>query len=93
MQRLFLAASAALALTACGGPDADENPGDLNVVDNVVGPGNVLEPPTGNGSTITPTDNGLTIEFPNGSAGNGAAPAGNSAAPAGNAATPAGNGQ
>ena len=88
MRRIFLAAASVLALAACGGQDADENPGDLNVVDNVVGPGNVFEPPTGNGSTVTPTENGLTIEVP---VGNGAA--GNTAAPAGNATEPAGNGQ
>ena len=89
MRRMLFAAASVLALAACGGPDADENPGDLNVVDNHVGPGNVFEPPTGNGSTITPTENGLTIEFPD----NGAAPAGNAAAPGGNAAQPGGNGQ
>ncbi|HEX8217332.1 MAG TPA: hypothetical protein VF577_07695 [Allosphingosinicella sp.] len=84
MRRILFAAASVLALAACG-PDADENPGDLNVVDNFTGPGNVLEPPTGNGSTVTPTENGLTIEFPAGNeTGNGAAPAGNTTAPPAN---------
>ncbi|HEX9932379.1 MAG TPA: hypothetical protein VGB08_06005 [Allosphingosinicella sp.] len=83
MHRLVLAAASVLtlAVAACDGPDADENPGDLNVVDNHVGPGNVFEPPTGNGSTVTPTENGLTIEVP---VGNGAAGGGNAGATAGN---------
>ena len=54
MRRILFAAASAFALAACGGQDADENRGDLNVVDNHVAPGNVFEPPTGNGSTITP---------------------------------------
>ena len=86
MRRILITAASVLAVAACGGHDADENPGDLNVVDNTLPPGNVFEAPTGNGSTVTPTENGLTIEVPvgNGSAGNTAAPAGNTAQPTGN---------
>ena len=87
MHRLLLAAASILALAAC---EADEIPRDANIVDNTVPPGNVLEPPTGNGSTVTPTENGLTIEVP---VGNGTAPGGNTAAPGGNAIQPPGNTQ
>jgi hypothetical protein len=83
MHRILITSCAAFALAACGGPDADENPGDLNVVDNHVGPGNVLEPPTGNGVTVS-TDQMNAIAA---DAANGIAPSASDAAPgAGNAA-------
>ena len=85
MKRIAIAAASIPALAACG-PDADENPRDLNVVDNVTGPGDPLEPPTGNGSTVIPTENGLTIHVP-------VDPAGNVGAPVGNDMNAPGNGQ
>lgn len=89
MHRILLTACAALALAACGDTqDADENPTDLNVVDNVTAPGNVAEPPTGAGPTVTPTGNGILIE-----PGGNAAVTGNTTLPAGNGAAPAGNSQ
>ncbi len=85
MRCILIAVASVLALSACG-PDADENPRDLNVVDNVTGPGDPLQPPTGNGSTVIPTENGLTIHVP-------VEPAGNVGAPVGNDMNGFGNGQ
>ena len=96
MHRILLTATAVLALAACGGPDADENPGDLNVVDNTLPPGNAFEVPTGEGPSITPTGNGVLIEPGGNQAVTGATPAnptggGNAGATGGNAVG-AGNG-
>ena len=85
MQRILIAAAAVLAIAACGDTqDADENPRDLNVVDNFTGPGDPLQPPTGNGSTVIPTENGLIIHVPVEPAGNVGAPVGSDANAAGN---------